>query len=187
VLVAAVLACAWIAGLPAMYCYLDVTTAPQRADVIVVLSGAADRRIGAAVKLYRSGAATRMIISCHPVECTYIRDRKTVPPDLPPDRVQWVRQSESTWDEVGKILTLMRSINARSAVIITDVTHSRRARAVFQLRAAVMSSVSLTFAAAEVPNLSVDGWWQHTYPRTLVIAEYAKLIYYWLQYGIELN
>lgn len=186
VMAVGVMACLGVAILPGMYRYLDVTSRPQRADVIVVLSGAADRRIRTAMTLFRAGVAPRMIISCHPAECDYIKDKGVIPPDLPPDRVQWVIEPRSTWDEAGKLVQLLRTLKVRSAVIVTDISHTRRARAVFQLRAG-SAPFEMTFAGADVPGLTVDAWWQQGYPRALVFTEYGKLIMYWLQYGIDVR
>lgn len=81
------------------------------------------------------------------------------------------------------MLDLLEREGASSALIVTDATHSRRARAVYA-HVKGDRDIRLTFVAAP-DSLSADNWWHDGSGRAQVLSEYPKLAYYLVRYGVR--
>ena len=175
--------------LPALFTFLDVSQPPQQADFIVLLGGGKANRAQAVVELYRQGFAPRVIVSGGPlidygIECSTallaLDDVRRM--GLPTGVVVLSDEATSTWEEAQRVLVLLHQEGVRSALIVTDPEHTRRARATYR-HLETDQSIELTFVAAEA-TFPTDRWWQSEEGLIAVQNEYVKLAYYLLHYGV---
>lgn len=166
--------------LPTLYTYLNVSQQPQPADVIVVLGGGDGQRERYAVQLYEHGYAPHVLASGHAETMGYAI-KLIIEGGVPDSRLLINDEATSTYDEAQQVLNLLIEIDAQSALIVTDAFHTRRARATYQH---VFSEHNIEITMVS-PNSEIEPstWWNSKYSK-LVTAEYAKMLYYWIAYGV---
>jgi uncharacterized SAM-binding protein YcdF (DUF218 family) len=167
--------------LPRLFLYLDVSQPPHKADFIVILGGDSARAERAA-ELYKEGYTSHVIVSGGK-RFTRVYYDLMIEAGVPHDAIIINDRATSTWDEAGQVLAILRENNARSALIITDSIHTRRARATYHSLTSD-SPIQLTFVAA-LTDLSPESWWQNEYATQYVLSEYFKMVYYFLRYGVH--
>jgi uncharacterized SAM-binding protein YcdF (DUF218 family) len=171
--------------LGAMGEFLVAREALRPADAIVVLAGNSPYRSQHGALLYRAGWAPRVIISnelilSHGVELswTQLREAGLVKLDIPDEAVVPLGPiATSTYHEALLSRDLMLSRGWRSAILVTDPFHMRRALMTFH---GVWDAAGLTVIASPAENskYSVSNWWRDSNKATRVIQEYVKFPYY---------
>lgn len=188
-----VLAVSWRLWFPLIAAYLDVSELPRRADFIVTLSGGSghltpegkwvDNRREEAAKLYQAGMAPKIITSVYSGEGAVESAKDDlVRAGVPGNVILANDKPTNTWDEAQQILDMLHANNARSAIIVTDAYHMRRARATFR-RLQTDPTIELIFVACR-PAFAYNTWWESEDGRTAIGDEYAKMVYYLFQYGV---
>jgi uncharacterized SAM-binding protein YcdF (DUF218 family) len=166
--------------LPWLHDYLDVSKPPQSADFLVILGGN-NSRARTAADLYKQGFAPRVIVSgCSPFieqQSTFLEEE-----GIPPDAILVNDHAQNTWHEAQQVLALLQTEGATSALIITDRSHTRRARATYAHLSGDLA-IDLTFVASS-DAISSENWWQSEPSRRDVLIEYPKLVYYLFRYGV---
>jgi uncharacterized SAM-binding protein YcdF (DUF218 family) len=175
---------AWItraSWLPGLYTFLDVTTPPKQADFIVILGGGRDGgRAQMAAQLYQRGYADYIISSgCDEGQCM---DRRILSQGgIPDDAILEIRDATNTWNEAQQVLALLRVKGAKSAIIVTDSFHSRRAQATYQH---LKGDRPMEFVFVAAPTFFMpEGWWEQ-HSSSLIWDEYLKIAFYALRYGV---
>ncbi|MBM7849939.1 uncharacterized SAM-binding protein YcdF (DUF218 family) [Methylopila capsulata] len=167
-------ACAACALTAAGY-VLPTVDAPGPADVIVVLGGFGPPRAERAARLFAEGGARRILVA-GAGDCEAIRDM-LVARGAPAGAIDTECASRSTLGNARQAVPMLAG--ARSAILVTHWYHQRRALACFRATAP-----SIAFASASVrrdlPRWRL-GW---TGESKAVLAEYAKIAWYALRYGI---
>ncbi|WP_020184871.1 YdcF family protein [Methylopila sp. 73B] len=167
-------ACAACALTAAGY-VLPTADAPGPADVIVVLGGFGPPRAERAARLFADGGARRILVA-GAGDCDAIRDM-LIARGAPAGAVDTECASRSTLGNARRAVPLLAG--ARSVILVTHWYHQRRALACFRANAP-----SIAFAGAsvrrELPRWRL-GW---TGEPGAVLAEYAKIAWYALRYGI---
>lgn len=166
--------------LPSLYTSLDVSDAPRPADVILILGGGGPYRPRTAVDLYRRDLAPRIIVSGNTdgmKEAIGI----VVGAGIPADAIIINDKATNTFDEAQQVLEILRELEATSALIVTDATHTRRARATYR-HVFRDSEIRLTFVASE-SEMDASNWWRSK-ESAQVPLEYLKMFYYWVAYGV---
>lgn len=158
---------------------------PGPSDVIVVLAGNSPFRARHAETLYARGLASQVIISneplsSHGVQTTWLelRQHGLVRLAIPDDAIVPIPEiSDSTYDEALRSREIMRARGWRSAILVTDPFHMRRALLTFRQ---AFEPVGLTVAAspADGSKHGVDNWWTDRNAIMRVAQEYLKLGYY---------
>ena len=158
---------------------------PGPSDVIVVLAGNSPFRARHAETLYARGLASQVIISneplsSHGVQTTWLelRQHGLVRLAIPDDAIVPIPEiSDSTYDEALRSREIMRARGWRSAILVTDPFHMRRALLTFSQ---AFEPVGLTVAAspADGSKHGVDNWWTDRNAIMRVAQEYLKLGYY---------
>ncbi len=167
--------------LPPFYAFTVVGEAPQRADVIVILGGDVGGRAETAARLWQEGYAPIIIFSGTTKSLrlgTFWLDHLGVPRDVR----RLIENAEATWDEAEKVYALLQAEGAHSALIVTDNTHTRRARAVYRALQPNPPLV-LTFVSVDRYDLTEMAWYDHD-TFLAVGMEYLKMIYYAMRYGV---
>lgn len=175
-----VLLLAYPMWLPVLYIYLNVSQQPSPADVIVVLGGGDGPRERYAVQLYQQGFAPIILVSGYgdsvPNSINLIRDG-----GVPERRLLINDKATSTYNEAQQVLNLLIEMDAHSALIVTDAIHTRRARATY-LHVIAEHNIKITMVSPN-PDIEPSTWWNSKHS-DFVITEYAKMLYYWVAYGV---
>lgn len=168
--------------LPPFGTYLDVGELPYKADFIVILGGGEGSRALTAVSLYYRHLAPKIIVSG--LGKGLRLDRSIIEEcGVPSDALIINDHPDTTWDEAQQILDILESNDARSAVIVTDAFHTRRARATFQ-QIQTKPDLTLTFADS-YDIFQYNQWWQTPEGREAILSEYFKIVYYYFRYGVK--
>jgi uncharacterized SAM-binding protein YcdF (DUF218 family) len=155
------------------------------ADVIVVLAGNSPFRARHAETLYAQGLAPHVIISneplsSHGVQTTWmeLRDKGLVRLAIPDDAIVPIPEvSDSTYEEALHSRDIMQAHGWRTAILVTDPFHMRRAQLTFR---SAFDAAGLQVAAspADGSKYGVDNWWTDRNAIMRVAQEYLKLGYY---------
>jgi uncharacterized SAM-binding protein YcdF (DUF218 family) len=176
-------------ALPHAGTWLIASESPAPADAIVVLAGNAPDRLPHALELRAQGYAHLLVVSnervhTHGLESTWlaIHEAGLSAPDLPDSDLLVLDDPppESTGDEARRAAALLAERGARSALLVTDAFHSRRADLLFR---AAFAKQGLTVRSTPAPDaFDLPAYWAHPLPARRVVEEYAKLVY-WLVQG----
>lgn len=159
----------------------------RQADAIVVLAGNSPYRAQHAAELYRAGWAPRVLISnelvlSHGVEASWLtlREAGLVKLDLPDEALVPLEPvAQSTHHEATVSREVMLQNGWRSAILVTDPFHMRRALWAFH---GVWDKAGLEVIASPAENskYTVENWWRDPNRATRVVQEYVKYPYYLL-------
>ena len=87
--------------------------------------------------------------------------------------------SRSTWENAAFSIPLLREHHLTNIIIVTSWFHSRRALHCFQKQAPDLHFISVP-TVEDRPRAG----WPNQYDRDRVLLEYAKILLYWLRYGV---
>jgi len=169
------LPCAVLFGLAAMFYSEPVLTLHDdgsKADVIVVPGGDGPPRAAQAARLWKEGRSPYILITGDG-DCLFNK-QIMVRDGVNPSAIFIECQSGSTWQNAFYSAPVMRQIQAKKALIVTNWYHSRRAIASFRAACPQMH-----FSSAPIG----DDQRQASFPTTradveLVAKEYVKLGWY---------
>jgi uncharacterized SAM-binding protein YcdF (DUF218 family) len=155
------------------------------ADVIVVLAGNSPFRARHAESLYARGLAPNVIISneplsSHGVQTTWLelRQHGLVRLAIPDEAIVPISEiSDSTYEEALRSREIMQSHGWRSAILVTDPFHMRRALLTFR-QAFGPAGLAVAASPADGSKYGVDNWWTDRNAIMRVAQEYLKLGYY---------
>ncbi len=154
-------------------------------DVIVVLAGNSPFRARHAETLYAKGLAPHVIISneplsSHGVTTTWLELRSAglVRLAIPDDAIVPIPEiSDSTYEEALRSREIMQARGWRSAILVTDPFHMRRATMTFR-QAFEPAGLTVAASPADGSKYGVDNWWTDRNAIMRVAQEYIKLGYY---------
>ena len=154
-------------------------------DVIVVLAGSSPFRARHAETLYARGLAPHVIISnepisSHGVQTTWLELRQygLVRLSIPDDAIVPIAElSDSTYDEALRSRAIMQERGWRSAIVVTDPFHTRRALMTFR-QAFAPAGLTVVASPAEGSKYGVENWWTDRQAIMRVGQEYIKFGYY---------
>lgn len=178
----------WVWALNAGSWLID-SDQPEPADVIVVLAGNAPDRLPYALQLRAHGYASLVLISnervhTHGLETTWLalHHAGLSAPDLPDDALLVLDDPppESTIDEARRAADVLVSRGFRSAMLVTDAFHSRRAALLFHA-AFAHKGLSVRSTPVLPDPLDLAHWWAHPLAARRTLEEWTKLASYALQ------
>lgn len=157
-------------------------------DVIVVLAGNSPFRARHAETLYARGLAPHVIISneplsSHGVQTTWLELREVglVHLAIPDDAIVPIPEiSDSTYEEALHSRDIMRERGWRTAILVTDPFHMRRAVMTFR-QAFEPDGFQVLASPADGSKYGVNNWWTDRNAIMRVAQEYIKLGYYVVQ------
>jgi uncharacterized SAM-binding protein YcdF (DUF218 family) len=157
--------------------FLCVDSGPVKADVIVILGGGSHERPVRAAELFKEHNAPRIIVSGW--GDGEINRRLLTAAGVPATAIELETQSRTTRENAQYTIKLLREEKVTRVIIVTSWYHSRRALACFQHYAPEMKFYSRPsyFATARAD-------WPHNRIGRRVRLEYAKLLGYWIRYGV---
>jgi uncharacterized SAM-binding protein YcdF (DUF218 family) len=164
---------------------LIYSQAPEPADALVVLAGNAPDRLPRALALREQGFARLVVVSnervhTHGLETTWLDLHRAglSAPDLPDEDllVLDAPPPESTVDEAHRAADLLAARGLRSALLVTDAFHSRRAYLLFRAAFARKGLTVRSTPAADTFDLA--HWWAHPLAARRTVEEWTKLALY---------
>lgn len=155
---------------------LTVDSGDAKADELVVLGGG-DGRAERAAELYRQGAAPGVLVTGHG-DCASnvaVLERDGVPASV----IVPEPTALTTRENALLAIPLLRKMGARRVILVTSWYHSRRALAVFRHFAPDIEFASRpSYVEWEPRPMNRTGYSAH------VNIEYAKILDYWVSYGV---
>ena len=192
----------WIAIAPFIADFLIDDRPIEHADVIVVLSGAADhgQRAQGGAQAFKNGVSSKIILTNDDQKGgwddtengnPYFIDRserELIRQGIPPEAIEKVPIIVRGTDEEAELLVRLSTERGyRRLAIVTSDYHSRRALWIFdRVRARSKSDLTIGLirspSGARYPDRFT--WWMSVRGWRSVGAEYLKIGYYWVFYSL---
>ena len=161
---------------------------PQKADLMVVLSGSAFDRGNEGARLYKEGYAKHIVCPGGNLEelflilgdTLYESDmcRKNVIRNGVPDSlVTAIHYGTSTREEADTILSYCKEHQVKKIIVVTTLFHTRRAGNVYRDRFA-KEGITVLMRGAHASEYDENHWWQGEYGLIALNNEYMKTLYY---------
>jgi len=147
------------------------------AQAVVVLGGEPWTRPQRAAEVFQECHASLVIASGNG-DCEEVR-RQLEARAVPASVILTECKSTSTFENAEYSVALLREHGVKQAVIVTSWFHSRRALACFR-----KAAPGIEFTSRPTAKPAAKSWWPDRYERSRLSLEYAKLIYYWVRYGV---
>ena len=168
--------------------FLMKQDAPEKAQVMVVLSGNAFERGNEGARLYKAGYADHIICPGGNLERAFLIEGDTVyESDLckknivkngvPDSMVTVLRYGTSTIEEADTILGYCKQHQIRKIIVVTSLFHTRRAGKVYRKRFA-KKGIQVMMRGAHDSVFDENLWWQNEYGLIGLNNEYMKTLYY---------
>lgn len=158
--------------------WLTVDSGPATAQAVIVLGGESWTRPQRAAKVYAEAEPVWVIVSGQG-DCQDVR-RQLEARKVPADKILTECRSKSTHENARFTVAVLRSNHVTNAVVVTSWYHSRRALACFR-----SAAPEIQFTSRPTQRTSTASWWPDRYERNRITAEYIKLLYYWVAYGVS--
>lgn len=165
--------------------YLIKITPPEKADIVVVLSGGiTGHRLLKAIELVEQKFAPRVLITGpagpygireSDLAMNFAKQRGLDTAVLEP----LVTDITSTLEEALAIDKELRRRAITKALIVTSGYHSRRAHSIFQKRGS--KGVNYRVIASEEPLFDPQTWWRTRDGRKILVIEYMKTLNSWFE------
>jgi uncharacterized SAM-binding protein YcdF (DUF218 family) len=149
---------------------------PRKADAIVVLSGEANgEREAHAAELYNAGYAP-WVVAAGPVVAWGVCEAKVMASHMaslgvPEARILLETRGMNTYRQAEGVSRILRRLRARTVLLVTSPTHSRRAGAVFRQ----VLGPSIEVISCPVPlsksRFRLDRWWTRYSDVRYVVGE----------------
>src|ERR1035438_6121553 len=164
----------------------------SKADVIVVLGGGPDTRPFEAARLFHLGLAPKILLmnprpspsvqlGLYPSEPDIARGIFTHS-NIPAANIVVISETvTNSYDEAIALRNWAKTNRVKSAIIPTDIFHTRRVRWLYgkQLKA---TGIRVEIEAVPVHQYSADDWWRHEEGIIAFQNEVLKYAYYRVKY-----
>ena len=159
--------------------YVVVSQPPQKADVIIVLSGGIDARTQRGIELNRQGYAHYLLFTCAPTDSpkTY-----AVAEGISAHAVILDRRAQNTYQNATYSKALMGQYGLHSAIVVSSDYQMRRASLIF---AHVFRGTGTTFTYVSVqdPGFHPERWWTSRQTMLHMAWEYMGMAAFYLGLG----
>jgi uncharacterized SAM-binding protein YcdF (DUF218 family) len=156
---------------------LTIDSGDVHADALIVLGGGGRERPERAAELFQGGAAP--LIICSGIGDDEINEAWLTNRGVPLTDIRLEPNSRTTQENAKNSITLLHTLGAHRVIIVTTWYHSRRALACFEHYAPDLQFYS---------RPSYFGYpkteWNHQGIHGYIRAEYVKMLYYWVSYGV---
>ncbi len=176
---------------------LIVSSPLQRADAVVVLSGAAvyRERTRYAAQVFRDGRAKRVVLTNDNEQGGWSEAEQRNPFSYELERWELERSGvpkgnievlmepvTGTYEEAVLLRHYAESQGIRSMLAVTSAYHSRRTLWTFRkVFGGSNVSIGLEAVGTGIQTPSPLTWWFHVKGWRMVALEYVKMVYYWLR------
>jgi uncharacterized SAM-binding protein YcdF (DUF218 family) len=160
-------------------------------DVMVVLSGNAFDRGNEGARLFRAGYAPHIICPGGNMERLFLIAGDTVYESdmlkrnvmrlgIADTLVTAIHAGTSTLEEADTIRGYCMARGIHSIMVVTNLFHTRRARAVYQ-KVFAKTGITIHMRGAHDSGYDEEHWWTSEYGLIALNNEYMKTLYYWLK------
>ncbi|MBU1027372.1 MAG: YdcF family protein [Candidatus Margulisbacteria bacterium] len=166
---------------------LIVSDKLKPADIIIVPSGDDNgERVNSAVKLYKQGLASKILMSGGPLQwrltsATWMK-KHAMALGVPEKDILLEEKSDSTIDNANFCLPIVKKQGAKSVILVTSPTHTRRAKRTYKR---VFSKHKIDVMMHSVPltdsEFKLEAWWKSHEDTQKVLWEYGSLMFYFLK------
>jgi uncharacterized SAM-binding protein YcdF (DUF218 family) len=156
---------------------LTVDSGPVKADALVVLGGGMAERPERAAELFKQGDAPKILVSGFG-DCGW-NQRQLEKLGVPGTAIILEPNSRSTRENAEFSIRLLQQMGAQRVIIVTSWYHSRRALECFEHYAPDIHFYSRPSYFGYAPK-----GWKYNGIGHYVKNEYAKLLGYWVCYGV---
>jgi len=157
--------------------FLCVDSGPVKADVIVVLGGGSHERPERAAELFKEQTAPCIIVSG--LGDAEANRRRLMEAGVPAKAIELENRSKTTKENAQFTIQLLREQKQQRVILVTSWYHSRRALACFRHYAPEVQFYSRpSYFAYDRPD-----WSNHRIGGRIRL-EFAKLVGYWVRYGV---
>ena len=162
--------------------WIDATQEPVKSDIIVCLGGGTVERLNTAVKLYSEGySKTKSIILLGESYDT----KKYLESTYPHTHIDQHHEPENTKEEVRYIKKWMLENGYKTALVVTDPSHSRRVSVLDTvLNVKGDSDITLRMVSSEVSWWKAKKYYDDKRSSETVLSETMRILYSILCYGI---
>ncbi len=161
---------------------------PEKADLMVVLSGDAFDRGNEGARLYKEGYAKHIVCPGGNLEelfliledSVYESDlckKNIVRNGVADSFVTALHYGTSTREEADTILGYCKQHHIKKVIVVTTLFHTRRAGSVYKKRFAA-EGISVLVRGAHAFDFDENTWWQNEYGLIGLNNEYMKTLYY---------
>lgn len=190
--------CLWMPTSWALSNYLVVEKPLPKADAIIVLSGSTEYRdrTRKAAELYNQGVAPKVLLTNDGLKGGWNQDEQRNPYFVEREMEELVNLGvskdaivilpetvHSTVDEAQLSADFVTEKHLASLFIVTSAYHSRRALWTFD-KTFSKNGLQIDVGIDSPPSLDFEppafDWWLGKRGFTIVISEYAKMIYHWV-------
>ncbi len=155
-------------------------------DAIVVLAGShTGNRMEEAARIYKRGMGKVIVFSgytIYPGIDSHVGMKQyAIKLGIPEDKIisQKATGEISTWGEAVFNLEQLRSLKAKSFILVTSSFHSRRSYRVYERAIKKLNmNITLRVQPAPDPKVPIPGWWKLRSGQKYVFIEYIKTLYY---------
>jgi len=163
-------------------------SAPQEADIIVVLGGGEKDRVRRAMDLYKGGYAGRVLLTGLIAEAErqgdfrlHWRVRFLLAGGVPFEALLFDDRSRNSYEEADNTAKLMTEQQWKSALVVSDPPHLRRLEMIWD-RVAAQYGIEYRLIASEPKGWDAARWWRDKVWAKFVGMELVKLAYYTVVY-----
>lgn len=164
--------------------WLVISDALRPADAIILLGGGSGEREVWAARLYQQGMASLIITNGERVRVpgetrtfAEISASQLQRLGVPAGAIRMLPETASTRDEAVASHELLATLGARSAIVVSDPYHMRRAALTFRL-VYRGSGIALLFSSCPTAWFDARLWWKTERAFLAVTGEYQKLLFY---------
>lgn len=163
--------------------YLVQASAPEKADVALVLAGDfLGNRILKAAFLVRDGYAPKVMVSGPPGVYGYFESDLAIPFALQhgypeADFLNFKNPAHSTVEEARAAVPELRRMGVQRVLLVTSNFHTRRSGRIFR---AMAPDLIFYVVAADDPYFTPQGWWKNREGRKTFVIEWMKTVAEWV-------
>ena len=155
--------------------WLAAADSPQRADVIVCISGSS-ARTDKAISLLQRGLAGKIAVTTDQVY------RAVLAKKVPPEKILKADWSATSTFQEGMIIKSLLDYRYSSAMVVSDPFHLFRVRWTLH-HFFPDGSIRFSLISSDAPSLQ-GFWWLKSDSRLFVLSELPKILYYWVWHGM---
>lgn len=168
----------WLSSLVFAPALLIIDSGPHVVNAEVVLGGEPWTRPERGAEIFQEAVPAFVVVSGDG-DCEDVR-RQMEARGVPAGSIVTECKSRSTQENALFSVKILRAQSVTNAVIVTSWYHSRRALACFRAAAP-----EIVFYSRPVARPPAKSWWPDPYQRKRISQEYAKIVYYWVVYGVS--
>jgi len=158
-----------------------VVSAPEHADLIVVLAGdESGVRYNSGVKFMQEGYAPHLLLDVFAGGRTFGRldtdlAQELLNKTIPGRSTICPLQESSTYDEAGYLKECFTAAGAKSILVVTSAYHTRRAREIFHRR---LPQYHFSFYAVPDPYYFGTRWWTNRQWAKTTLSEWERYVWW---------